>query len=42
MEAIGRLGEPEELANAVVWPCSDNASYITGHALPIDGGCLVR
>ena len=42
MEPIGRLGEPEEVANAVVWLCSDEASYITGHALPIDGGYLVR
>ncbi|MDX2161465.1 MAG: SDR family oxidoreductase [bacterium] len=33
-----RLGTPEETAAAVVWLCSDQASYITGHALPIDGG----
>lgn len=42
MEPIGRLGEPEEVANAVIWLCSDKASFITGHALPIDGGFLVR
>lgn len=42
MEPMGRLGEPEEVANPVVWLCSDEASYITGHALPIDGGYLVR
>ncbi len=34
---IGRLGTPEEVAAAVVWLCSDAASYITGHLLSIDG-----
>ena len=33
-----RLGTPEEIAEAVVWLCSDKASFITGHALPLDGG----
>jgi NAD(P)-dependent dehydrogenase (short-subunit alcohol dehydrogenase family) len=33
-----RLGTPQETAEAVVWLCSDKASFITGHALPIDGG----
>ena len=33
-----RLGEPEEVATAVTWLCSDAASYINGVALPIDGG----
>jgi len=42
MEPIGRLGDPEEVANPVVWLCSDEASYITGHALSIDGGFLAR
>lgn len=35
---IGRFGQPEEVANAVVWLCSDGASFITGHPLLIDGG----
>jgi NAD(P)-dependent dehydrogenase (short-subunit alcohol dehydrogenase family) len=35
---IGRIGRPEEVADAVVWLCSDAASFITGHALPVDGG----
>jgi NAD(P)-dependent dehydrogenase (short-subunit alcohol dehydrogenase family) len=35
---IGRLGLPEEIAQAAVWLCSDSASYITGHLMVIDGG----
>ncbi|NLR57098.1 SDR family oxidoreductase [Chitinophaga polysaccharea] len=38
MEPIGRMGDPAEVAAAVVWLCSDNASFITGTALPVDGG----
>jgi NAD(P)-dependent dehydrogenase (short-subunit alcohol dehydrogenase family) len=41
MHPIGRLGTAEEVANAVVWLCSKNASFITGHTLPIDGGFVV-
>ncbi len=37
---MGRIGEPEEVALAAVWLCSDEASYITGHALPVDGGLV--
>jgi NAD(P)-dependent dehydrogenase (short-subunit alcohol dehydrogenase family) len=37
---MGRIGTPEEVANAVVWLCSDGASFISGHALPVDGGRL--
>jgi len=40
MLPIGRMGRPEEVAAAVIWLCSDAASFVTGHALPIDGGAL--
>ena len=33
-----RMGTPEEVAEAVVWLCSDKASFVTGSALAIDGG----
>jgi NAD(P)-dependent dehydrogenase (short-subunit alcohol dehydrogenase family) len=35
---IGRVGQPEEIAEAVVWMCSDAASFLTGHPLAVDGG----
>jgi NAD(P)-dependent dehydrogenase (short-subunit alcohol dehydrogenase family) len=38
IEPIGRMGDPEGVAEAVVWLCSDAASFITGIALPVDGG----
>jgi NAD(P)-dependent dehydrogenase (short-subunit alcohol dehydrogenase family) len=37
-QPIGRLGEPEEIAAAVLWLCSSGASFVVGVALPIDGG----
>jgi len=38
MHPIGRNGRPEEVAEAVLWLCSDKASFVTGDALMIDGG----
>jgi NAD(P)-dependent dehydrogenase (short-subunit alcohol dehydrogenase family) len=35
-----RIGQPEEVAATVVWLCSDDASYITGATIPIEGGKL--
>jgi NAD(P)-dependent dehydrogenase (short-subunit alcohol dehydrogenase family) len=40
-QPIGRLGTAEEVANTVVWLCSDQASLITGVSLPVDGGYTV-
>ncbi len=37
-QAIRRPGEPTEIANAVVWLCSDAASFVTGHMMAVDGG----
>jgi NAD(P)-dependent dehydrogenase (short-subunit alcohol dehydrogenase family) len=39
---MGRLGEPEEVANAILFLASDEASFITGAILPVDGGYLAR
>jgi NAD(P)-dependent dehydrogenase (short-subunit alcohol dehydrogenase family) len=41
-EPVGRLGTPEEIAEAVVWLCSDAASFVTGQALAVDGGFVAR
>jgi NAD(P)-dependent dehydrogenase (short-subunit alcohol dehydrogenase family) len=40
LHPIGRLGQPEEVAETVVWLCSDAASFITGAEIMIDGGYL--
>jgi NAD(P)-dependent dehydrogenase (short-subunit alcohol dehydrogenase family) len=38
LHPLGRVGEPEEVARAVLFLASDEASFITGVALPVDGG----
>ena len=42
VEPFGRLAEPEEVAEAVLWLCSDAASFVTGHAMPVDGGYMAQ
>jgi NAD(P)-dependent dehydrogenase (short-subunit alcohol dehydrogenase family) len=37
---MGRLGRPKEIADAVVWLCTDAASFVTGAAFPVDGGAV--
>jgi len=41
-QALSRMGTPEEVAAAVVWLCSEEASFVTGHALAVDGGLLAH
>ena len=42
MHPIGRIGTPDEVANAVLWLCSSDASFVTGHTLGIDGGMTAQ
>ncbi len=39
---MGRMGRPEEVAEAIVWLCSDASSFVTGQALAVDGGYMAR
>jgi len=39
---MGRLGEPEEIGDAAVWLCSDDASFVTGETMVIDGGYVTQ
>lgn len=41
-EPVGRAAKPEEIAAAVIWLCSDSASFVTGQALPVDGGWVAQ
>ncbi|MEP6884472.1 MAG: glucose 1-dehydrogenase [Gammaproteobacteria bacterium] len=38
---MGRISEPQEIAQAVLWLCSESASFVTGHTLVLDGGLTV-
>jgi NAD(P)-dependent dehydrogenase (short-subunit alcohol dehydrogenase family) len=42
MEPVGRLGRPEEIGEAVAWLLSDASSFVTGAAIPVDGGWVAR
>jgi NAD(P)-dependent dehydrogenase (short-subunit alcohol dehydrogenase family) len=42
MYPVGRLGEPEEVAKAILFLASEEASFITGAILPVDGGYLAQ
>lgn len=39
---VGRMGHPEEIAEAVVWLCSEAASFVTGHTMTVDGGYVAQ
>ncbi len=41
-EPIGRMGQPEEIAETAVWLCSERASFVTGHAMAVDGGIVAQ
>ncbi|HSM93586.1 MAG TPA: SDR family oxidoreductase [Anaeromyxobacteraceae bacterium] len=41
-EPVGRMGRPEEIATAVVWLCTDDASFVTGIPMPVDGGWVAQ
>ena len=42
LEPVGRMGTPEEIAAAAVWLCSRAASFVTGHAMAVDGSFVAQ
>lgn len=42
MEPVGRMGQPEEVAEAVIWLCSNASSFVTGNAMAVDGGWIAQ
>jgi NAD(P)-dependent dehydrogenase (short-subunit alcohol dehydrogenase family) len=42
MEPVGRLGKPSEVADTVVYLCSDEASFVTGINMPVDGAFVAQ
>ncbi|MDE1191357.1 MAG: glucose 1-dehydrogenase [Arachidicoccus sp.] len=41
-QILGRIGEPQEIADAVIWLCSDASSFVNGVSLPVDGGWVAQ
>ncbi len=39
-QRMKRMGQPEEVADVILWLCSEQSSFITGHAMPVDGGAF--
>ena len=42
LSLIGRFGRPDEIANAALWLCADESSFVIGHPLAVDAGYLAR
>jgi NAD(P)-dependent dehydrogenase (short-subunit alcohol dehydrogenase family) len=42
LHPIGRIAEPEEIAAAAIWLCTDDASFMCGHAMSVDGGYVIQ
>jgi NAD(P)-dependent dehydrogenase (short-subunit alcohol dehydrogenase family) len=42
LHPIGRVGKPAEVSNLVLWLCSEEAGFITGSSIPVDGGFLLQ